>query len=95
MSLTLNDEQEKALRAWWNYASPHQWVEESEPYALVRAIAPLMKPWRIERFELGWNVLGHGTGYNVRVANAADHRDHGRAMVQRLADLLNESEAKR
>lgn len=52
MALTLNDEQERALREWFHlsHTSPSQW-HPHDPGAglrLAQAIAPLMKPWRVE-----------------------------------------------
>lgn len=63
MSLVLNDEQEKALREW--YESRRD-LEPGEQFSvkigatknLLAAIAPLMKPWRVEENGIHWQLCG-------------------------------------
>jgi len=106
MSLTLNDEQEAALRAWWAsvprtgaivYGKTH---EEAEILAttigptirLSAAIAPLMQPWVMEPHELGW-LIGNGQAEVFVSPRAAGHLDR-LAFAECILRLLNESEAR-
>ena len=92
MSLVLNDEQEKALREWYHMDSGNSWRPTDQPKGLrlAEAIAPLMKPWRVEPSSHhntpGWAV----TGESFTIAYACIEKD-----AQLICDLLNESEGKR
>ena len=87
MSITLNDEQEKALREWYEYSLRPKYPEtQTKDLKLSRAIAPLMKPWSVEAKEDGVFVI---CGPRAKTLCFDEDTAH------RICDLLNESEAKR
>ena len=90
MALTLDDNQEAALRQWWSrYGDGTGYGQRT----LHGAVAPLMKPWRAS---CGF-LLGPG-GVRYEVWNQSDTLPHAAtdsAMARRICDLLNESEARR
>ena len=86
MALTLNDEQEAALRQWWSrYGDGTGYGQRT----LHEAVAPMMKPWR---YYIGTKALG----CSGIVEGPNGQRIHcGSDEARSLCDLLNESEARR
>ena len=87
MSLYLDDEQEKALREWWAWASlptdAPGFLAYNHPRALHQAISPLMKRWWVDE---ACYLRGPG---NVCAAFGMGHR----AIAELVAHLLNEHHA--
>jgi len=83
MSLTLNDEQERALREW--FATADKVTGWPEVNRLHGAIAPLMKPWRVEYYELTAKIMGPN-GIEVGV----DYLSRG--IADRICRVLNGEE---
>lgn len=103
MSLTLNDEQARELRAWWVALDDNMrndptlvWghIHSGNWERLHAALAPLMKPWRSAPYELGW-LIGNGKQeFYINPHGVLGHHERQVAM-QRVLDTLNESEARR
>ena len=89
MSLTLNDEQEKALREWWLQAHKFRHGATKESACLHDAIAPLMRAWRVS--DGPW-IIVDGQGNEVVCAKGTVQ--YGINLAQRICDLLNESEGR-
>ena len=94
MALTLNDWQEASLRQWWTDMNEARRRERTPDWArsipsswdtLADAITPLMKPWRMEPYELTFRVWS--TDLRQDYATTGN-----RELAQRICDLLNESE---
>lgn len=99
MSLTLNDEQEKALREWYyrNTTDGCEWSDGAVGRAgrgLQNAIAPLMKPWTIQAWELGWLLKGPDGSILVQARDGYRNIAAKDNIVRRICDLLNESEGR-
>lgn len=90
--LYLNAEQADALRGWYE-----QVYHQSEPKCrsndvrLAAAIAPLMRTWRYERFELGWKLHGPPGQYFVQPDRLAVG-DYSETAMAILCDALNRGE---
>ena len=92
MALTLNDEQEAALRQWWSrYGDGTGYGQRT----LHEAIAPLMKPWRVSG-PFDHAVIRHdATNRSIELKCYGNNSEAYKALAQRICDLLNESEASR
>jgi hypothetical protein len=100
MGLTLNDKQEKALRAWWH--SAHAYASSNpapHPVAfdimddLYGAVAPLMKPWRVDGLGRKWVLVGPR---GVRIIMDEQNDEYGKQIWAKVVcNLLNESEGMR
>ena len=90
--MTLNDEQEKALRAWWK-AVDDMSGKRGNPalFALIESLRPLMEPWRVEHDHsvpgLYYSLRGPDGNRQAFMADPA--------FAARVAALLNESESSR
>ena len=83
MSLTLNDEQEKALREWFRAGRDNDdRAKRYTPVALAQAIAPLMQEWRIENIGYQYSIVGRR--HRITVVGP----DYG-ALAQTICDFLN------
>ena len=83
MSLYLDDEQEMALRAWFNMDSSNAWRPDQQGRGLdlAHAITPLMKRWWVDE---ACYLRGPD---GVEAAFTMAHR----AIAERVAYLLNEN----
>lgn len=90
MSLTLNDEQEKALREFWSAHYPAEMASPAKQYAtaahLLGTVRPLMQPWRVEG--KGVVVSDSGCAYCTHQRGGSESP----GLARRICDLLNESE---
>ena len=86
MALTLNDEQEAALRQWWSrYGDGTGYGQRT----LHEAVAPMMKPWQIVSRPGGDYIVGPDDT-DIQVLGIRYKK-----IQKRVCDLLNESEARR
>ena len=88
--LAMTPELDHALRAWFRYAQPiERWVPDSEPTNLLKALAPLMRPWRVDEDSHWMDGPGARVACYDPITGVGD-----KALARRLCDLLNASEAK-
>ena len=92
--LTLNAEQAEALRAWYDWLRDVSKTHKLTTRAvrLSDAIAPLMKPWWAQRYELGWMLYGPGVKYFLQPQDFS--MPYEADAIRRLVDALNESEVR-
>ena len=96
MSLTLNDEQEKALRNWYR-----QWDDPTEPECrhknlrLYEAIRPLMVAWGEPFRHSTHEVSIDGPCHRIRVIGYGPMETDPADLARKLRDFLNKLEARK
>lgn len=97
MSLTLKDDQEKALRAawcaWW-FAYENAPLTGDKSQRLHVTVTPLMKPWRVSGPFDHQVIRDHETNRSVEVKCYGSAMKDYQDLARRICDLLNESEGK-
>ena len=93
--MTLNDEQQKALRAWWK-AVDDMSGKRGNPalFALIESLRPLMEPWRVMPSQVDQTYCVVGP-YGERIAVHTGEWEQTKAIADKVAALLNESESSR
>lgn len=92
MSLTLNDEQERAIRKW--FAEQGTQCLSSRESRLVAALGPLMKPWRMSGPFEHQIVRNDAENGSVEIKCFGSTMKYYQGLARRVCDLLNESEGK-
>lgn len=93
--LTLNDEQEKALRAWYHMdGGGNSWKpwDSGRGLELAQAIRPLMSSWFVGTRKDGQEISAvlHRDGTYIGVEGLT-LKMHTIALAERICRLLNES----
>ena len=100
MTLTLNDEQEKALREWYHMDSTNAWrpTDAGKGLRLAEAIRPLVAPWgSIFRSRDRVTVDGPHHRIEIRAYEGSEQErgDRNLEFAMKLCTILNASEARK